>query len=98
MRCSPSSWASLRTRLRAPSRCSSGAGESALVISVSVVVVLLIVLIAALLVARSLAVPLRRLRAAALDIATSQLPERMRRLSEAPDVGADIPRWRQSTC
>ena len=68
-----------------------GAGESALVISVSVVVVLLIVLIAALVVARSLAVPLRRLRAAALDIATSQLPERMRRLSEAPDVGADIP-------
>ena len=68
-----------------------GAGESALLISVSVVVVLLIVLIAALLVARSLAVPLRRLRAAALDIATRQLPDRMRRLSEAPDVGADIP-------
>ena len=67
-----------------------GAGESALLIAVSVVVVLLIVLIAALLVARSLAVPLRRLRAAALDIATSQLPERMRRLSEAPDVGTDI--------
>jgi signal transduction histidine kinase len=68
-----------------------GAGESALLISVSVVVVLLIVLIAALLVARSLAVPLRRLRAAALDIATRQLPDRMRRLSEEPDVGADIP-------
>jgi signal transduction histidine kinase len=68
-----------------------GAGESALLISVSVVVVLLIVLIAALLVARSLAVPLRRLRAAALDIATRQLPDRMRRLSEAPDAGADIP-------
>jgi signal transduction histidine kinase len=67
-----------------------GAGESALLISVSVVVVLLIVLIAALLVARSLAVPLRRLRAAALDIATSQLPERMRRLSEAPDASADL--------
>ena len=68
-----------------------GAAESALLISVSVVVVLLIVLIAALLVARSLAVPLRLLRAAALDIATRQLPERMRRLSEAPDAGADIP-------
>ncbi len=67
-----------------------GAGESALLIAVSVVVVLLIVLIAALLVARSLAVPLRRLRAAALDIATSQLPERMRRLSDAPDAGADL--------
>ena len=68
----------------------SGAGESALLIAVSVVVVLLIVLIAALLVARSLAVPLRRLRAAALDIATSQLPHRMRRLSEAPDAAADL--------
>jgi signal transduction histidine kinase len=67
-----------------------GAGESALLISVSVVVVLLIVLIAALVVARSLAVPLRRLRAAALDIATAQLPERMRRLSEAPDDVADL--------
>ena len=67
-----------------------GAGESALLISVSVVVVLLIVLIAALLVARSLAVPLRRLRAAALDIATAQLPERMKRLSEAPDAVADL--------
>jgi signal transduction histidine kinase len=67
-----------------------GAGESALLISVSVVAVLLIVLIAALLVARSLAVPLRRLRAAALDIATKQLPERMRRLSEAPDAGVDL--------
>jgi signal transduction histidine kinase len=55
-----------------------------------VVVVLLIVLIAALDVARSLAVPLRRLRAAALDIATAQLPERMRRLSEAPDDVADL--------
>jgi signal transduction histidine kinase len=67
-----------------------GAGESALLISVSVVVVLLIVLIAALLVARSLAVPLRRLRAGALDIATVQLPERMRRLSETPDAGPSL--------
>ena len=67
-----------------------GAGESALLISVSVVVVLLIVLIAALLVARSLAVPLRRLRAGALDIATVQLPERMRRLSETPDADANL--------
>jgi len=63
-----------------------GAGESALTISISVVAVLLIVLAAALFVARSLAVPLRRLQAAALDIATAQLPERMKRLSEAPDA------------
>jgi signal transduction histidine kinase len=68
----------------------SGAGESALIISVSVVTVLLIVLIAALLVARSLAVPLRRLRAGALDIATSQLPERMKRLSEEPDAAESL--------
>ena len=63
-----------------------GAGQSALLISVSVVVVLLIVLAAALIVARSLAVPLRRLRAEALDIATVQLPQRMKRLSESPDT------------
>jgi signal transduction histidine kinase len=68
----------------------SGAGESALVISVAVVAVLLIVLLAALLVARSLAVPLRRLRAGALDIATAQLPDRMRRLSEAPDAAENL--------
>jgi signal transduction histidine kinase len=68
----------------------SGAGESALVISVTVVAVLLIVLIAALVVARSLAVPLRRLRAGALDIATAQLPDRMRRLSEAPDAAGNL--------
>ena len=67
-----------------------GAGESALTISISVVAVLLIVLMAALFVARSLAVPLRRLQAAALDIATAQLPERMRRLSEAPDAEANL--------
>src|ERR1700722_19676883 len=67
-----------------------GAGESALVISISVVAFLLIVLIAALIVARSLAVPRRRLRAASLDIATEQLPERMRRLSEAPDAGPNL--------
>jgi signal transduction histidine kinase len=67
-----------------------GAGESALLISISVVVVLLIVLIAAILVARSLAVPLRRLQAGALDIATVQLPARMRRLSETPDAEANL--------
>jgi signal transduction histidine kinase len=67
-----------------------GAGESALTISISVVAVLLIVLAAALFVARSLAVPLRRLQAAALDIATAQLPERMKRLSEAPDAEASL--------
>jgi signal transduction histidine kinase len=67
-----------------------GAGQSALLISVSVVLVLLIVLAAALLVARSLAVPLRRLRAGALDIATVQLPQRMKRLSESPDTELEV--------
>ncbi|HEY2200271.1 MAG TPA: nitrate- and nitrite sensing domain-containing protein, partial [Solirubrobacteraceae bacterium] len=66
------------------------AGQSALVVSVIVVAVLLIVLAAALMVARSLALPLRRLRAGALDIATVQLPERMRRLSETPDASLEV--------
>jgi signal transduction histidine kinase len=67
-----------------------GARQSALLISLSVVVVLLIVLAAALLVARSLAVPLRRLRAEALDIASVQLPQRMKRLSESPDTELEV--------
>ena len=67
-----------------------GAGESALIVSVIVVAVLLIVLAAALMVARSLALPLRRLRAGALDIATVQLPERMRQLSQAPDAPLEV--------
>ncbi len=67
-----------------------GAGQSALIVSVIVIAVLLIVLLAALAVARSLALPLRRLRAGALDIAMVQLPERMRRLSEAPDASLEV--------
>jgi signal transduction histidine kinase len=67
-----------------------GAGQSALIVSVIVVAVLLIVLLAALAVARSLALPLRRLRAGALNIATVQLPKRMRRLSETPDAPLEV--------
>jgi signal transduction histidine kinase len=67
-----------------------GAGQSALIVSVIVIAVLLIVLMAALMVTRSLALPLRRLRAGALDIATVQLPERMRLLSEAPDASLEV--------
>ena len=52
--------------------------------------VLLIVLLAALLVARSLVLPLRRLRAGALDIASVQLPERVRLLSENPESAASL--------
>ena len=67
-----------------------GARQSALLISVSVVVVLLIVLAAALLVARSLVLPLRRLRTAALEVASVELPERVRQLGEAPDAAVDM--------
>jgi signal transduction histidine kinase len=68
----------------------AGAQESALITAIITAVVLLLVLIAALLVAQSLVQPLRRLRAGALDIASVQLPERVRRLSEAPDPVANL--------
>ncbi len=67
-----------------------GAERSALITTVLTIVVLLIVLIATLIVARSLVLPLRRLRAGALDIATVQLPERMRQLAEAADPAASV--------
>jgi signal transduction histidine kinase len=51
---------------------------------------LLLVLAAAVAVARSLVRPLERLRAGALEIATVELPERMRRLGEADGTGADL--------
>ncbi len=54
------------------------------------VVILLLVLIAALAVARSMVRPLRRLREGALNIATVQLPERVRQLSEAKDPSASL--------
>src|SRR6478609_617257 len=49
---------------------------------------MLLVLVATLAVARSMVRPLRRLREGALDIATVQLPERVRQLSEAQDPSA----------
>jgi len=61
------------------------AQRTALTYIIITVVVLLIVLAAALVVARSLVLPLRRLRAGALDIASVQLPERVRLLSENPE-------------
>jgi len=67
-----------------------GAQRSAEISAIVTAVVLLLVLIAALLVARSLVRPLRRLRAGALDIATVQLPERVRQLSETPDPAANL--------
>jgi signal transduction histidine kinase len=66
------------------------AQQSALTYLIITVAVLLIVLLAALLVARSLVLPLRRLRAGALDIASVQLPERVRLLSENPESAATM--------
>jgi signal transduction histidine kinase len=72
------------------SQLQSSAQQSALVFAVITVAVLLVVLLAALLVARSLVLPLRRLRAGALDIASVQLPERVRLLSESPESAASM--------
>jgi signal transduction histidine kinase len=68
----------------------SGAQGSALITAIITAAVLLLVLLAALFVARSLVLPLRRLRAGALDVASVQLPDRVRRLSESPDPAADL--------
>jgi len=61
------------------------AEESALINALLTAVILLMVLIATLAVARSLVRPLRRLKEGALNIATVQLPERVRELGEATD-------------
>jgi signal transduction histidine kinase len=61
------------------------AEESALINAVLTALILLMVLVAALAVARSLVRPLRRLKEGALNIATVQLPERVRELGEATD-------------
>jgi signal transduction histidine kinase len=67
-----------------------GAEQSALVTAILTALILLLVLGATLAVARSLVLPLRRLRAGALDIATVQLPERVRHLGEAADPGKNL--------
>ncbi len=63
-----------------------GAEQDAVFTAIVTAIVLLLVLIATLAVARSLVLPLRRLREGALNIATVQLPERVRKLNEAPDT------------
>jgi signal transduction histidine kinase len=68
----------------------SSAEQSALVTAAITAAALLIVLIATLAIARSLVRPLRRLRAGALDIASVQLPERVRQLSEAMDPATGL--------
>ena len=72
------------------SQLQSGAQQSALITGVITGIVLLLVLLATVLVARSLVLPLRRLRAGALDVASVQLPERVRQLSESPDPASSL--------
>ena len=67
-----------------------GAERSALFIGILTAAILIIVLIATFAVARSLVLPLRRLREGALDIATVQLPERVRQLGETPDPATSL--------
>jgi hypothetical protein len=67
-----------------------GAERTALFTAIVTALILLLVLLAAVFVARSLVLPLRKLRTGALDIATVQLPERVRQLSEALDPAADM--------
>ncbi|HET9967088.1 MAG TPA: nitrate- and nitrite sensing domain-containing protein [Streptosporangiaceae bacterium] len=62
-----------------------GAERSALFIGILTAAILILVLLATFVVARSLVQPLRRLREGALDIATVQLPERVRQLDESQD-------------
>jgi signal transduction histidine kinase len=67
-----------------------GPERSALLTGILTGTILLFVLLATLVVARSLVLPLRRLRAGALDIATSSLPARVRELGEARDPAANL--------
>jgi signal transduction histidine kinase len=67
-----------------------GAQSSALITAIITAIVVFLVVVAAALVARSLVLPLRRLRAGALDIAAVQLPERVRLLGETPDSATSL--------
>jgi signal transduction histidine kinase len=68
----------------------SGANRQALFTAIVTVVILLLVLLATIFVARSLVRPLRKLREGALNVATVELPERVRQLSEAQDPTASL--------
>src|ERR1700678_3508564 len=61
------------------SQLQSASSQAAVASGIITLAVLLVVLLAALAVARSVVLPLRRLRAGALDIASVQLPERVTR-------------------
>jgi len=68
----------------------AGAQSSALFTAILTAIILLLVLLATILVAQSLVRPLRKLREGALNIATVELPERVRLLSEAPDPSTSL--------
>jgi signal transduction histidine kinase len=70
----------------------SNALHNALVISIATLILLIIVLLITTFVARSMIRPLRKLRADALEVAGSKLPDMVRRLSESEggDASAEI--------
>jgi len=70
----------------------SSALHSAVIVSVATLLLLIIVLLITTFVARSMIRPLRKLRADALEVAGSKLPEMVRRLSESEggDASAEI--------
>jgi signal transduction histidine kinase len=70
-----------------------GAQDSERLTGIAVIVLLLIVLVITVVMARSMILPLRRLRASALDVAGRRLPEMVRRLSETDpetDQGVEV--------
>ena len=66
------------------------AESSAVVTAIVTAIILLLVLLATVAVARSLVGPLRRLREGALNVATVELPERVRLLGEAQDPSTSL--------
>jgi signal transduction histidine kinase len=67
-----------------------GPERSALLTGILTGTILLLVLLATLVVARSLVLPLRRLRAGALEIAVSSLPTRVREMGETSDPSLNL--------
>jgi signal transduction histidine kinase len=66
----------------------SSALHSAMIVAAATLLLLILVLLITTLVARSMIRPLRKLRADALEVAGSKLPEMVRRLSEGADAAA----------
>jgi signal transduction histidine kinase len=68
----------------------AGPQRSALLTVGFMIAVLIFILAATLVVARSLVLPLRRLKTGALQIATASLPARVKALTEHPDAGQNL--------